>query len=187
MAGLWVWKPQVRSSHQDPPHPHLDTWFCGMNSTQGRALCSAKVTSARIGLSNQLSILAKLDQLWQYSTLNLVSLLFSLTLLLPWLLLPWYYTLQQSINSYSFQGAHTKSMGDFSFFFFYILNSFLSTFSLRAQPLGTSLATQWLRLYLPMQGVWIWSLVGELRTHMPKKQEQKHKNKSSVVTNIIKS
>lgn len=63
MVGLW--KTQVRSSHQYPPHPHLDTWLCGMNSISGGALCSTKVTSVPIGLSNQLSILAKLDQLWQ--------------------------------------------------------------------------------------------------------------------------
>ena len=29
--------------------------------------------------------------------------------------------------------------------------------------LGTSLAVQWLRLCLPRQGVWVQSLVGELR------------------------
>ena len=26
---------------------------------------------------------------------------------------------------------------------------------------------QWLRLCLPVQGVWVWSLVGELKSHMP--------------------
>ena len=31
---------------------------------------------------------------------------------------------------------------------------------------GTSLVVQWLRLHLPMQGVWVQSLVGELRSHM---------------------
>ena len=31
----------------------------------------------------------------------------------------------------------------------------------------TSLAVQWLRLCLPMQGVWVRSLVMELRSHMP--------------------
>ena len=31
--------------------------------------------------------------------------------------------------------------------------------------LGTSLAVQWLRLCLPMQGVWVWSLVRELGSH----------------------
>ena len=32
---------------------------------------------------------------------------------------------------------------------------------------GTSPVVQWLRLCLPMQGVWVQSLVGELRFHMP--------------------
>ena len=39
--------------------------------------------------------------------------------------------------------------------------------------LGTSLVVQWLRLHLPMQGVWVWSLVGELRSHMPHGRETK--------------
>ena len=38
-----------------------------------------------------------------------------------------------------------------------------------------SLAVQWLRLHLPTQGVQVWSLVGELRTHMPWNQKTKHK------------
>ena len=29
-----------------------------------------------------------------------------------------------------------------------------------------SLVVQWLRICVPMQGTWIWSLVGELRSHM---------------------
>ena len=33
--------------------------------------------------------------------------------------------------------------------------------------LGTSLMIQWLRICLPMQGTWVWSLVRELRSHMP--------------------
>ena len=32
---------------------------------------------------------------------------------------------------------------------------------------GTSLVVQWLRIHLPMQGTWVRSLVGELRSHMP--------------------
>ena len=39
--------------------------------------------------------------------------------------------------------------------------------------LGTSLAVQWLRLHLPMQGVQVGSLVGELRSHMPWGQKTK--------------
>ena len=37
----------------------------------------------------------------------------------------------------------------------------------RKEALGTFLAVQWLRLYLPMQGVRVQSMVGELRSHMP--------------------
>ena len=32
---------------------------------------------------------------------------------------------------------------------------------------GTSLEMQWLRLCLPTQRAQVWSLVGELRSHMP--------------------
>ena len=32
---------------------------------------------------------------------------------------------------------------------------------------GTSLRVQWLRLHLPMQGVWFLLLLRELRFHMP--------------------
>ena len=32
---------------------------------------------------------------------------------------------------------------------------------------GISLAVQWLRIHLPMQGTWVRFLVGELRSHMP--------------------
>ena len=39
--------------------------------------------------------------------------------------------------------------------------------------IGTSLVVQWLRLRLPRQGVWVWSLVGELRSHMFHSQETK--------------
>ena len=39
---------------------------------------------------------------------------------------------------------------------------------------GISLAVQWLRLRLSMQGVQIRSLVGELRSHMPPGQKNKN-------------
>ena len=39
--------------------------------------------------------------------------------------------------------------------------------------LRTSLVAQWLRLRLPMQGMWVRSLVGELRSHMPHSQKTK--------------
>ena len=38
---------------------------------------------------------------------------------------------------------------------------------------GTSLVVQWLRLYLPVLGVQIQSLVRELRSHMPHGQKRK--------------
>ena len=50
----------------------------------------------------------------------------------------------------------------------------------------------WLRLHLPMKGVHIWSLVRELRSHMPcgqktKKKKKNHKKPTSnIVTNSIK-
>ena len=34
--------------------------------------------------------------------------------------------------------------------------------------LETSLVVQWLRICLPVQGMWVQSLVGELRSHMPR-------------------
>lgn len=36
---------------------------------------------------------------------------------------------------------------------------------------GTSLGAQWLRLYLPVQQVQVWSLVGKLGSHMPCSQK----------------
>ena len=33
--------------------------------------------------------------------------------------------------------------------------------------LGTSSVVQWLRIHLPMQGTWVWSLAWELRYHIP--------------------
>ena len=32
---------------------------------------------------------------------------------------------------------------------------------------GTSLAVQWLKIHLPVQGMWVQSLVGEFRSHIP--------------------
>ena len=42
---------------------------------------------------------------------------------------------------------------------------------------GTSLAVQWLRLHLPMQGVQGPSLIRELGSHMPCKKNQNIKQK----------
>ena len=42
------------------------------------------------------------------------------------------------------------------------------------QRVGTSLAVQWFGLIVPVQGAWVWSLVGELRSHMwPKIRKEK--------------
>ena len=35
---------------------------------------------------------------------------------------------------------------------------------------GTSLVMEWLRICLPMEGTWVQSLVGELRSHIPRGQ-----------------
>ena len=46
---------------------------------------------------------------------------------------------------------------------------------------------QWFRLCLPTQGVWIQFLVGELRSHMLAAKTPNIKNRSSIVTNSIKT
>jgi len=38
-----------------------------------------------------------------------------------------------------------------------------------------------------MQGVHVWSLIGELRSHMPFSQEKKKKNRHNIVTNSVKT
>ena len=40
--------------------------------------------------------------------------------------------------------------------------------SSKANKIRTSLVVQWLRICLPMQGMWVQALVGELRSHMPR-------------------
>jgi len=47
---------------------------------------------------------------------------------------------------------------------------FLYDLSSKSGGLGTSLAVQWLRLCLPMQGAQVQFLVMELRSHIPKSQ-----------------
>ena len=47
---------------------------------------------------------------------------------------------------------------------------------INANP-GTSLVVQWLRPYLPMQGVWVQSLFRELRSHISCSQKTKTENK----------
>ena len=52
---------------------------------------------------------------------------------------------------------------------------------------GTSLVVQWLRLHLPVQGVWVWSLIRELSSHLPRGQKTKTWNRGYIVTNSIKT
>ena len=40
--------------------------------------------------------------------------------------------------------------------------------------LGTSLVVQWLWICLPVQGTWVWSMVEELRSHMPQDNSAIH-------------
>ena len=65
--------------------------------------------------------------------------------------------------------------------------SFLEfTFTFKTLHFRTFLVVQWFRLRLPMQGVQVWSLVGELGSYMPPGQKTKTWNKSNIVTNSIK-
>ena len=50
----------------------------------------------------------------------------------------------------------------------------------------TSLAVQWLRIYLSMQEVWAQSLAKELRFHRPHRQNTQTWNRNSIVTNSKK-
>ena len=52
---------------------------------------------------------------------------------------------------------------------------------------GISLVVQWLRLCLPMQGMRVQSLVGELRSHKPQGHKPKHKIEAILLTNSIKT
>ena len=52
---------------------------------------------------------------------------------------------------------------------------------------GISLVAQWLRLCLPLQGVWVWSLVRQLGSRMPHGQKNKTWKWSSIVIDSIKT
>ena len=52
---------------------------------------------------------------------------------------------------------------------------------------GTSLVVQGLTFHLPLQGVKVQSLVGELRSHMPFGQKTKTSNRSDTLANSIKT
>ena len=51
---------------------------------------------------------------------------------------------------------------------FYLLIYFRLNVILKINKTGTSLVVQWLRIHLPTQGMWVQSLVSELRLHMPR-------------------
>ena len=51
---------------------------------------------------------------------------------------------------------------------FYLLIYFRLSVILKINKTGTSLVVQWLRIHLPTQGMWVQSLVSELRLHMPR-------------------
>ena len=52
---------------------------------------------------------------------------------------------------------------------------------------GTSLVDQWLRLRLPIEGVPVPSLVGELGSHMSPGQKNETQNRSNLVMNSVKT
>ena len=51
----------------------------------------------------------------------------------------------------------------------------------------TSLAVQWLRLFLSMEEVCVQSLIGEIRSHMPHSQKTETENRSNIITRAIKT
>ena len=51
-------------------------------------------------------------------------------------------------------------------------------FDLRSNYGGGNEMGQWLPLHLPMQGVWVRSLVRELRSHVRRGQKTKHKTET---------
>ena len=63
-----------------------------------------------------------------------------------------------------------------------------TTGPLKTPSQGTPVVVQWLRLHLRMQGVWVRSLVRELRPCMPCSQKKQNiKNRNIVVTSSIKT
>ena len=56
------------------------------------------------------------------------------------------------------------------------------------KDVGTSLVVQWLKLHLPMQGVRVQSLVGELRSYKTQGQKSQNiNNRSNIVKTSIKT
>ena len=62
----------------------------------------------------------------------------------------------------------------------------LTIFKISPHP-GTSLVVQWLRICLPGKGVWVQSLVVELRPHTPRRQNKRNIKRSNVLTNSVKT
>lgn len=52
---------------------------------------------------------------------------------------------------------------------------------------GTPLVDQWLRLCLPIEGVSVLSVVGELGSYMSPGQKTETQNRSNLVTNSVKT
>ena len=51
----------------------------------------------------------------------------------------------------------------------------------------TSLAVQWLRFCLPKEGLWVWSLVRQLRSHMPRKPKNQNIKQEYYCNKFIKN
>ena len=61
-----------------------------------------------------------------------------------------------------------KWMFRLSVILFYLFIYFRLSVILKINKTETSLVVQWLRIHLPTQGMWVQSLVSELRPHMPR-------------------
>ena len=74
------------------------------------------------------------------------------------------YTISQSCKIYLYLSIYISE--SFHWWFQYTHTHICS--SSKTLISGTSLVVQLLRIHLPMQGMWVQSLVGELRSHMPR-------------------
>ena len=74
-------------------------------------------------------------------------------------LLPWY------LGGVSNKGLHVLS-AVCVFHHCFLTRASASGFLQKRRGIQTSLMVQWLRIHLPMQGMWVQSLVVELRSHM---------------------
>ena len=63
--------------------------------------------------------------------------------------------------------------------------SLLDKYLLKCKQVGTSLVVQWLRLCLPMQGMRVRSLVGELGSHVPWGQKNQNIKKQKQCCNKL--